>query len=189
MRNGGVVAHATETCYGLACDLTNPEAVAKLFAIKQRPETMPVSALFRSIEQSEQYLEWNDIARDLAHKHLPGPLTIILKERSNTPHPLYVTPITNHQSLITIGLRISPNPTAQKLVEQFASPLSTTSANIHGKPNPYSIEDLKAQFTDQDLRPDLILDDGKLDGAAASTVVDVSDGTINILRQGDIVIE
>ena len=62
LRAGGVVAHATETCYGLACDLGNAEAVEKLFAIKKRPDAQPVSALLASIEQAQKYTQWNDIA-------------------------------------------------------------------------------------------------------------------------------
>ncbi|MCA9370442.1 MAG: threonylcarbamoyl-AMP synthase [Candidatus Peregrinibacteria bacterium] len=181
LRNGGVVAHATETCYGLACDLTNIDAVTKLFTIKHRPDTMPVSALFASIDQAKQYLEWNDLAEQLAQKYLPGPLTIILKERTDAPKSLLPTP----SSLLptpSIGLRISSHPTASALVEAFGSPLSTTSANLHGKENPYSVEDLEAV-------PDIILDDGPLQIRDASTVVDVSTGMLHILRKGDIALE
>ena len=81
LKRGGVVAHATETCYGLACDLANPAAVAKLFAIKQRPLDQPVSALFVSIEEAKKWVEWSDEAEKLAAEFLPGPLTLILPLR------------------------------------------------------------------------------------------------------------
>src|SRR3989344_5458768 len=95
LRSGGIVAHATETCYGFACDLKNPAAVRKLFATKRRPANMPVSALFASVAQAHEYLEWNDLAEKLAQEHLPGPLTIILKLRPSPPHQLH--PILNSQ--------------------------------------------------------------------------------------------
>lgn len=184
LQSGGVVAHATETCYGLACDLRNPDAVSKLFAIKGRPPGMPVSALFASIDHAKAYMEWNDLAEQLATEHLPGPLTIILRLRADAPYNIFPNPSPKPNP--TVGLRLSPHPTAQSLVLRFGSPLSTTSANVHGRPNPYSIDDLKEQFQDGTVQPDLVLDDGKLEEHDASTVVDVSDGTLHVLRKGDI---
>ncbi|MDA0376654.1 MAG: L-threonylcarbamoyladenylate synthase, partial [bacterium] len=167
---GGIVAHATETCYGLACDLQNPEAVKRLFAIKKRSPDQPVSALFASVEQAKEYLEWNAIAEELAAAHLPGPLTIILKQKG---HPLTLHP-TPYPLPSTVGLRVSSYSTAQRLVEHFGSPIATTSANIHGEPNTFSAEDIQAQFTDAEYKPDLLLDDGPLAENDASTVIDVS---------------
>lgn len=184
LREGGVVAHATETCYGLACDLRNPAAVAKLFAIKQRPDNQPVSALFVSLEEAQTFLEWNEIAAQLAANHLPGPLTVILKQRHDAPCILHPKP--NADPDATIGMRISPHPTAVALVRMFGAPLSTTSANVHGKPNPYSTEDLRMQFGDRNSTPDMILDDGTLEENDASTVVDVSAGTLHVLRKGSL---
>ncbi len=186
LRTGGVVAHATETCYGLACDLQNPEAVDRLFAIKQRSSDQPVSALFATIEQAKAFLEWNEEASQMASEHLPGPLTIILRQRHDAPYLLNVTPITDNRQPTTIGLRISSHPTAQTLVERFGSPLSTTSANIHGQPNTFSKEDIESQFADAGHKPDLILDDGVLEESDASTVIDVSEGVLHVLRKGDI---
>lgn len=182
LRTGGVVAHATETCYGLACDLQNADAIDRLFAIKDRPDAQPVSALFATVEQAQVFLEWNDEAMHLASEHLPGPLTIILKKTPGCD--LHVCPAGSE----SIGLRISSHETARALVEKFGSPLSTTSANIHGKPNPYSVQDLQDQFGDAGHKPDLVIDGGTLDGSDASTVVDVSEGIVHVLREGDIAV-
>ncbi|MDA1208753.1 MAG: L-threonylcarbamoyladenylate synthase [bacterium] len=185
LESGGIVAHATETCYGLACDLSNPAAVAKLFALKQRPEHMPVSALFESVDQTKQYIEWNDPAQKLADEYLPGPLTIILRAKDNT---LKVKPATRNPTMprlrgagpqpATIGIRISSHPTAQTLVKAFGKPISTTSANIHGQPNTYSIEQIQAQG----LIPDFIIDSGELPKMPSSKVIDLSEGKERILR-------
>lgn len=180
LREGGVVAHATETCYGLACDLGNATAVEKLFAIKQRPLNQPVSALFSTIDQSQQYLEWNEGALMLGTQHLPGPLTIILLKKPGCA--LHVCPAGSE----SVGVRISSHPTARQLAEAFGSPLSTTSANIHGKKNPYSIKDIESQYARLTLLPDLILDDGELSHEASSTVVDASHGAVEIRREGNI---
>jgi L-threonylcarbamoyladenylate synthase len=180
LRNGGVVAHATETCYGLACDLGSAVAVEKLFAIKNRPTNQPVSALFTSIDQSQQYVEWNEGALMLGTKHLPGPLTIILTKKPGCA--LHVCP----EGSESIGVRISSHPTARRLTEAFGSPLSTTSANIHGKKNPYSAEDIGTQYARAQVIPDLIIDEGELSHEASSTVVDASHGAVDILREGNI---
>ncbi len=166
IQKGGVVAHATETCYGFACDLTNSDAVQKLFAIKQRPEGMPVSALFASVEEAKEWVEWNALADDLARAHLPGPLTVVLKVASSK------------LQVPTLGIRVSSHPVAQRLAKLCDVPLSTTSANLHGEANPYTIDAIP--------ECDLIIDSGQLPRAEPSTVVSLADGTIQILRQGSI---
>lgn len=179
LRTGAVIAHATETCYGLACDLTNCDAVARLFAIKDRPVTQPISALFASIEDAKRYVEWNTRAEELAKKYLPGPLTLILPLRSDAPHRLFPNPNPNP----TLGIRISSHPHARSLVAAFGSPLSTTSANLHGQPNPYSAEEIVQQFAEREYVPVLILDSGGLPRNPPSTVIDLSKEG-KILRRG-----
>ncbi len=178
LRKGGVVAHATETCYGLACDLTNPEAVAKVFAIKRRPGVQPVSALFASVEAAKAFVAWNPRAEELAAAHLPGPLTLILPLRTDAPARIFPTPAGG----TTVGVRVSPHPVARALAEGFSTPLSTTSANVHGQPNPYSTEDIGAQFA-EGPRPELVLDSGTLPPTPPSTVMDLSSGA-GTLRTG-----
>lgn len=193
LRNGGIVAHATETCYGLACDLTNPEAVEKLFTIKERPRDQPVSALFASVDEAKRYVEWTPKADALAQKHLPGPLTLILrgKQITNGACPeserreLRITGTSAiRNSQFAIGIRISSHPIASALVKRFGSPLSTTSANLHGQPNPYSAEDIARQFSDQKFQPDLILDSGPLPPTPPSTVIDLTGSGGEIRRKG-----
>lgn len=196
IRAGGCVAHATETCYGLACDLTNLSAVQKLFRIKRRPQDQPVSALFASVEEAKKWVAWNERAEDLAKKFLPGPLTLILPLRSDAPKKLFVipnpTPTPNPlppEALAkggSVGVRISSHPLAASLVEQCQRPLSTTSANIHGKPNPYSIEEIISQFEGAEFQPDLILDSGTLPPVPPSTVINCMSEQENILRKGTV---
>src|SRR3989338_2395240 len=170
IRNGGIVAHPTETCYGLACDLTNTEAVGKLFRLKERPAQKLVSTLFASVDAAKKYVEWNAKAEELAEKYLPGPLTIIL--------PLKV-PL---HGWATLGVRISSSPFVQKLVKLAGVPLSTTSANIHGQPNPYSSADIVKQFSEKSIQPDLILDGGELPVSPPSTVVEIKGDKVSVLR-------
>lgn len=178
LHNGGVVAHATETCYGLACDLANPDAVARLFAVKRRPGDHPVSALFASIAQAKEHVIWNERAEALL-PYLPGPLTLILPLAPDSP----LLPVPAGSS--TIGVRISSHPHAQALALAAGIPLSTTSANLHGHANPYSVEDIENQFIHADNEPDLILDSGVLAHTPPSTVIDLT-GSEGVRRQGGI---
>jgi len=181
---GGIVAHPTETCYGLACDLTNADAVERLFALKKRPTREPVSALFPSVDEAKKYVEWGEEAEKLARQYLPGPLTIVLPLRDvmEEGYP----PIVRLPDQETLGIRVSSHPVAHELARKAGVPLSTTSANVHGKPSPYSAEDIREQFLHEHLRPDLILDGGVLPEASSSTVVLVKDGKLIVLRQGSI---
>lgn len=183
LRAGGVVAHPTETCYGLACDLSNPVALKKLFDIKARPYEQPVSALFSSIGAAQAYVELSARALELAEKHLPGPLTIIVPIKRGSP-VMFVT--ASGKPDATVGVRISSHPFAQALAEAFGSPIATTSANLHGKPNPYSSSDITEQLKDHTPVPDLILDGAALPEAAPSTVVSVLGHDVRVLRQGDL---
>jgi len=184
LNKGGVIAHATETCYGLACDLTNPAAVEKLFAIKERPTDQPMSALFSSVEEAKKYVEWNDEAEKLAEKYLPGPLTLILPLRSDTPEKIYPTQLSiiHYPLSISLGIRVSSHPLAQSLASKYGKPISTTSANVHGKPNPYSVEEIHNQFRGSKVKPDLILDSGILPSVPPSTIINLIGNSQEIVR-------
>lgn len=177
LREGGVVAHATETCYGFACDLSSPDAVTRLFAIKKRSTSQPVSGLFTSVEHAKEFVEWNAGAQELEHE-LPGPLTMILALRSNAPYTLLPMPDGGK----TLGVRVSPHNVALSLVQTFGKPISTTSANLHGQSNPYSAEDIVAQFAEESLQPDLILDSGELPKTPPSRVIDLTGNVQKTIR-------
>lgn len=180
LRKGGVIVHPTETCYGLCADLTNQAAVQKLFALKNRPSGQPVSGLFASVAAAKEWVEWNDEAEQLGAEHLPGPLTLILPIRSNAPATLWSCP----EGGQTLGVRVSSHPFALALSAAYGSPLSTTSANRHGEPNPYSLADLQKTWPGAD-GPDLIIDGGTLPPVPPSTVMDLTKGG-EVRRQGEI---
>jgi L-threonylcarbamoyladenylate synthase len=180
LTGGGIVVHATETCYGITCDLSNKEAVARLFAVKRRNPTQAVSALFANADRAAEYVEWSPTAMNLAARHLPGPLTIVLPRKAGAL-PLFPAPEGEHP---TLGVRISPHPTALEIATRFPRPVSTTSANIHGLPAAYDAASVLRQFGD--LRPDLLIDAGTLKKAPPSTVIRVDGETVTVLRQGDL---
>ena len=191
---GGVVAHPTETCYGLAADVFNKAGVAKVYRLKGMQLDKPVSVLVRDLEDAERYGEFSTAARQLALLHWPGPLTIIVPRKRSASGssllPAWLNPQTEW-----IGFRVSSNKKARQLVEAWGGPLTTTSANISGKETPYAVQEI----LDQGLVPDFILDGGQVGKELPSTVVKVGPdgaqgeggayggaygGAIEILRQG-----
>ena len=194
LRAGGCVIHRTETCYGIACDLTNPTAVAHLFAVKKRPVHQPVSALFSSMEHVKEYVQFSPFAESIATKYLPGPLTIILPLRSDAPKKIEVTAMDSSSirsrdaaSRNEIGVRISLDSFATDLVRAFGTPIATTSANLHGLPNPYDIATILNQWNNHYPKPDLVIDSGVLPVAKPSTVIRIVDDHLEVIRQGSIV--
>jgi L-threonylcarbamoyladenylate synthase len=185
---GGIVIHPTETCYGIACDLTNREAVRKMFIVKNRPMNQPVSALFPSIEASQEYVLWPERALEIGKKYLPGPLTIILPVVPRHQSDLF--PSVDHSSdVMTLGIRISSHPIAMKISEYAGIPISTTSANVHGKSEPYSLEDITSQYSEGALEPVWMLNSGVLPLAKPSTIVSIKNDTMTLVREGSVRIE
>jgi len=183
LRTGGVIAHATETCYGLACDMSNAHAVRKLFAMKQREHDKPISALFASAEQAKEYVEWNEEAEKLAAKHFPGPLTLILPLKPTAPTVLFTTLTPLPHVPATVGIRVSSHPLASELAARFGKPLSTTSANLSGEPPSYSPDEILRQFSRAEMQPDLILDSGTLPRNPPSQVIDLTGEKPRTLRK------
>ena len=100
--------------------------------------------------------------------------------RPDAPHTLHVVAEGECKS---VGVRVSSHPLAQQLVADFGSPLSTTSANLHGQPNPYSAEDILSQFAQANHQPDLILDSETLPEVPPSKVVSLLSSQQAVLRE------
>lgn len=182
LKNGGVVAHATDTCYGFACDVLNKKAVEHLYELKKMPLSKPVSILVSDIEMAKKYGEFNEKALELAEKFWPGALTIIVKRKSQLPN--FINPNSE-----TVGFRLPSDRLSIELVRGLGHPITTTSANVSGEPSTYSIAEINVRFANEKLRPDFIIDSGELDRKnPPSTVVDASKGELSVLRQGNIVI-
>lgn len=173
LRTAGVVAHATETCYGLAADIFSRDAVLRLYELKKMPLDKPVSILIRSLEEAQKYGDFSEKAINLATKYWPGPLTIVVPRTALIPW--WINP-----GMTTIGIRVSSNEVTKNLVESFGAPLTTTSANIHGLPQAYSSEDFLA------MKPDFLLDSGKIQHVSPSTIVEIIGEDMKIIRQGDL---
>ncbi|MDR1475589.1 MAG: threonylcarbamoyl-AMP synthase [Holosporales bacterium] len=178
LEDGGVVVFPTETVYGLGGDATNDLAVAKVYKIKNRPIFNPLIAHFYDIEQLKKYVELPPVANDIARAFWPGPLTLVLKRKENSPLSLLAS-----TGLDSIGVRIPNHPTALAIIKAFGRPIVAPSANISARISPTSAYDAEAALENQSL---LILDGGKCEIGIESTIVDLSCDNVTILRPGAI---
>lgn len=172
---GEAIIVPTDTVYGLAADPRSEAAMAQLFALKQRPEGVPVAVLVATIEQARELIQWSDEIEDLTRRHWPGALTIVGTVRD---HSLCAG------TGDTLGVRLPDHGFMQACSSRFG-PIAATSANRHGQPTITNPADLTESFGSD---VSVVIDGGVLDGAA-STVVDVTDSRPKILRQGVVLVE
>ncbi len=179
LASGGVILYPTDTLYGLGADALSDEAVAKIYAIKGRDEKKPMHAIVADVAMAARYGEMNPLAQKLAEHFLPGPLTLILKkyEESNTGIA---------RDIDTFGIRIPDNDFCSALAQAFDRPFTTTSANVSGAIPARTIDEIVMQFGAEASLIDLAIDAGVLPSRTPSTIVDASDGTAKILREGAI---
>lgn len=177
LRSGGVVAIPTETVYGLAADALDPDAVAKIFAAKERPADNPLIVHITELEQWGPLVESvPEEALRLAEAFWPGPLTVILKKSA-------AVPLITSGGLDTIGVRCPSHPLARAVIEAAGRPLAAPSANRSGRPSPttfgHTLEDLWG-------RVDAVLDGGSCRVGVESTVVSLAGETPRLLRPGGV---
>jgi len=170
---GGVVMHPTETCYGLAVDVFNEEALGKLCFLKKMSFNKPVSIIVASIEDAERWGQIDEEAEKLMQKFWPGPYTFIVKMLNALP-PFF------NKGTLKVGMRNPPIESLLKVVRKLGHPITTTSANISGKPHVYEVEPFLAQLREERSRiePDLILDGGLLDENEPSSIYYIVDGKV-----------
>lgn len=185
LKQGKVIVYPTETCYGLGCDATNPEAVKKLFAIKERPENKSVLVLVSDVEMIKKYVQWSPVLEELARKYWPGPLTLVAKIENKNIDLAPGVVSEDH----TMAFRITDHHFAYDLAKGLGHPLVSTSANITAQASPYNIQSVLEMFGKADNQPDIIIDSGSLPINPPSTIIRVADNKVEVLRQGGIVIK
>lgn len=175
--SGGVVVFPTTSLYGLAADASNPAAVEKVFAIKQRPVDKPILILVPNLRDIQNLVHDIPIVAERIMTALwPGNLTLIFKA-GNGLLPCLTAGTGN------IGIRLPVYPVARLLVRAIGRPITATSANISGQIGCSWIVDLDPDIA---AAVDLILDAGPLKGGAGSTILDVSVDPPVLLREGSI---
>jgi len=177
LKQGGIVAFPTDTVYGLgACSNLRP-AVERIYRVKERPQNMALPLLLADISQiSDVAYPVTQIAWLLARNFLPGALTIVLYKSNLVPGSITA-------GGKTVAVRIPSHPIPVALIESLGTPIVGTSANLSGKPNALTADEVYAQFGD---KIDLVIDGGRCPRGIESTVVDVTGETPKVLREGAI---
>lgn len=178
-----VFVYPTETCYGLGCDATNAALVNRVYAIKGRSFTKPVSWIAADMHIAKRYVEFSDTARTLSEKFWPGPLTLVLPLRPEC-HKLAALVRSEW-----VGLRVSSHPVAREISRRIRRPIVATSANLAGGGECYSVDEVKRALKSQKEQPDIYIDGGVLPRVAPTTVVKIIGDGAEVLRQGAISIQ
>ncbi len=176
IRAGETVVYPTETVYGLGADACNSDAVERVFAIKGRDCSNPISMAVPSVPAALEYIHASDRERQFLASFLPGPVTVLCRRRPTVPEVLTA-------GGDRVGIRIPDHPTALALCERAGTPITATSANQSGNPSARQVDDLEVELTSAVAG---VLDGGELPGTE-STVVDVASKTIH--RRGALATE
>lgn len=176
VKSGGVIVYPTDTVYGLGADPLNEKAVRRVFKVKERSLNKPLPVLISDLHVGKSFGEFNYRALKLAKKFWPGPLTIVVRKKEHVP------------SIITggkegIGLRVPDYEVTLKLIELCGGAIIGTSANKSGFKASKSAEEALRMLNGE---VDLILDAGPSPGGMPSTIVDVTQDTVKIIRIGPI---
>ncbi len=178
LRAGEIVGVPTETVYGLAVDATNPAAVARLFERKRRAFSHPVSLLCASGQMAFGLLsDVPESAVRLADRFWPGPLTMILRKRSEVVSDLLTA------GLPFVGVRVPDHPLALALLERLGRPLAAPSANRSGHISPTTATDVRREFGEE---ISLVIDGGSCRVGVESTVISFVLPRPVLVREGGI---
>ena len=175
LREGGLVAFPTDTVYGVGALAFDGKAVESIYTAKDRPVEKAIPVLVGDTEDIDKVAsEVPLMAKKLAERFWPGPLTIVVPKHISLPASVSATN--------TVGVRV-PDHIIARSVLRVAGPMAVTSANLSGQPSPSTAEEV---FTQLNGRIALILDGGKTPGGVPSTVVDCTGAKPVISREGPI---
>jgi L-threonylcarbamoyladenylate synthase len=151
------------------------QALERLFHIKNRPEEKPILLLVADLAMLYLLVDSvPEVYLSLMEVHWPGPMTLVFPAKHSLSSRLTA-------GTGTVGVRISPNPVANRLLALFGGPITATSANISGQNPAVNAAEVKSQFGE---RLDMILDGGPTDGGLGSTLIGMKEKSICCLRQG-----
>lgn len=175
LKKSGVVVFPTSGLYGLGADAMDVKAVTRIYQIKKRPFSKPLLMLIDSIDELAGLVRRvPPVAGNIIRRFWPGHVTIIFEAGSAIPD--IITGKTGK-----IGIRQCSHPVAISLIRSVGKPITGTSANLSGKPGCTDIDHLDPSVA---ATVDKIIDAGKLCGGAGSTIVDVTQDPVRIIRDG-----
>jgi tRNA threonylcarbamoyl adenosine modification protein (Sua5/YciO/YrdC/YwlC family) len=177
LKNGGVIIYPSDTVYALGCDIYQPKAIERIYKIKNKdPRKANFSFICYDLSHLSDFVFSIDtpIYR-VMRKALPGPFTFILKANSNVPKIF-------QSKKKTVGIRIPDNKICKELIKELGNPIMTTSIHDADEIIDYTI-DPQIIYEKYEKVVDIVIDGG-YGGNKPSTVVDCSDGSFTIIRDG-----
>lgn len=181
---GKIIAIPTETVYGLAASALHPQSVERLIELKGRDPDKPFAFAVKSLDDALDYVpNMSKLARRVARRSWPGPLTMVLDANHADSVIHRLDPIIQSSTIPsgTVGLRVPAHEATLQIMRLCAGPIVLTSANLSGEADPVDAKSVVQSLGD---KVDLILDDGETQFGKASTVVQVVDNKIKMLREG-----
>lgn len=178
LKNAQVIIFPTDTVMGIGCSIHSEKAIDRVYQIKGRDQNQPTHVLVNSLQMAQQYGEFSYLAAKLAQTFWPGPLTIIVPLKAGQIDNL--KKIANNRT--TLGFRWPSQPDLVTIISEVGYPILGPSANKRGEPAPTSL-----QTIDKDI---LSLVDYTIDSVAGgqlpSTVVEIENNSIKVIREGPI---
>ncbi len=176
-----MVVYPTETAYGLGADAANQKAVDLVFKMKRRPKNKTLPLIASSLAMVKRYCQMSALEEKLAKKYWPGAVTLILDIKD-----IKILDIKKLARGViapdkTVAIRVSSHPVARGLARGLGRPIVSTSANISGKGECYTVG-----ATPCGHPKIMIINIGRLPKRKPSTIVEIKNGQITILRQGEI---
>lgn len=173
LRAGGLTAFPTDTVYGVGALAFDGPAVESIYAAKDRPVEKAIPVLIADVSDLDKVaVDIPPMARILAARFWPGPLTLVVPKQPTLPEAVSAT--------ATVAVRIPDHPVARALL-RAAGPMAVTSANLSGQPSPVNAEEVMCQLNG---RIPLVLNGGLTPGGVPSTLVDCLGAEPVILREG-----
>lgn len=175
LNSGGIIIFPTDTAYGIGCRMDKPEAIERLFRVRQRPRTQATPVLVSSAAMAFDYISGPTVqAVSLMATCWPGALTIVMACKTDRiPEPV-------RGGSATVGWRMPDHDLTLSLIRKTGVPILGPSANIHGRNTPHRLEELDSELTDT---VDGILP-GDCPTGSVSTVIDATGESLSVIRQG-----
>lgn len=172
LERGEVIAYPTDTVYGLGCDLFNKKAIDRVYQIKQIPKKQKLTFICPDLSDIARFAIVDNKQYRLLRRVLPGPYTFILEATREVPKIV-------QSKRKTVGIRVPDHPVVQALVRELGRPVITSSA-VLSSDEPF----IDPQEIDDQFRGLAMTLDGGAGGNQATTVVDLTSGEIEVLREG-----
>ena len=172
---GGIAVYPTETVYGIGVRFDDQRALQRLFNLKNRNKNKPVLLLLPRADDLQRIsIHAPPEAQILTERFWPGPLTLVVPAAADLSDL-----VTGGGQ--TVGCRVSSSAAAAHLMSACGLPITSTSANLSGGPNPTSISEISADILEQ---ADIVIDAGPSPGSVPSTVYDISQKPFRLVRAG-----